>query len=403
MVAALLAAGCATYQDRVAPARGAADAGQWAAAAARFEETLARGAGHDRILLLMEAGLCRLYAGQNAAAIALLAEADRQTEEAYTRVLQQAGSLLATDNVIDYRPEPFEASLINTYLALAHAVQGQWPAAGVECRRMHNRLERLQRAMGETTYRLSNPFGSYLSGVLYEQEGRPDEAYIDYKRVAEWTRCAPVMDDLLRLAQRLGFSDDVRRWQEAAGPREMPLSPLGPDRGELVLLIEAGRSPLKIQTSYALAVPDLASRPRQTRSVRVQLGGEPAIEACEIADLDRLAREQLAARRAAILAKQSLVTVGKIVLAQEAGDRADSDLLTFLLLGFFLFTNRADTRSWTSLPGAVYVARAALAPGSYPLTLQLAGLSGAPWQTLDLGTIEIRPWERTVRAVRVLF
>lgn len=398
---AFWATGCTTFLDRTTEARHAASVGSWDRAAGLFEEVLETRPGREKILLHMEAGLCRLYAGDYDEAIAHLRAADNATEAAYTRVHQQAGSLLLTDNLIDYRPPPFEVPLINSYSALAFVLKGDWAGAFVEARRANLRMDQMRIYLEESGYRVSNPFGSYLSGVLYEMQGELDEAYLDYKEVDRWTEGSPVLGrDLIRLSRYFRFTDDLAAWEAKYGALEPETQPVRPGYGELIVFLEVGASPLKMQPSMIVAIPELVSMPRRTAGGVLRVDGEDVSTACRLADLDRAAREQLDAQMAAMAAKQFAVTAGKIYIADRVGNEANSDLATFMMLALFAATNQADTRSWTTLPAQVHVLRASLPAGERQVTLDLVDHAGWPWKTLDLGVVNIPDNGRVLRSVR---
>jgi hypothetical protein len=262
-------------------------------------------------------------------------------------------------------------------------------------------MDEIQNYLEESDYRVSNPFGSYFSGVMYEMQGELDEAYLDYKKVDRWTAGNPVLgQDLVRLARRFSFNDDLSEWQSKYGEFGTIEDPVGPERGELIVFLEVGSSPLKTQPSMIVAVPELVSMPFRTTGGVLHAESNEVSGSLKLADIDRAARNQLDAQMAAMAAKQLAVTAGKIYIADRLGNEADSDLVTLLLLGFFAATNKADTRSWTSLPADIHVLRTSLPAGEHQVTLDLLDRSGHSWKTLDLGLILIPENGRVIRSVR---
>ena len=56
---------------------------------------------------------------------------------------------------------------------------------------------------------------------------------------------------------------------------------------------------------------------------------------------------------------------------------------------FNVLTERADTRSWLTLPKKIYMTRVAVEPGVYELTLELISSSGTVVETREYKNIEI--------------
>jgi len=62
---------------------------------------------------------------------------------------------------------------------------------------------------------------------------------------------------------------------------------------------------------------------------------------------------------------------------------------------------QADTRSWSLLPDRISLARLTLAPGEHRVRIEVRGGEGEDADTLDLGTVTVRPGERTFLSRRV--
>jgi len=97
-------------------------------------------------------------------------------------------------------------------------------------------------------------------------------------------------------------------------------------------------------------------------------------------DIDAIARASLDARMPAITARAIARAIAKGVIQESvdtAGKQRNDDAVQFfgsmLIRILSVATERADTRSWLTLPANVQLARLALPPGSYTVKVDLLG------------------------------
>jgi hypothetical protein len=109
------------------------------------------------------------YMGQSAIQLIIRDVTQRKRAEQIQRFLTEAGTLLTSENIKDYKGEDFENCLINTYLAMNYALMGDVENALVEARRVNHKLQ-LMITDGQRKYK-QNAFASYLSAILYETDG----------------------------------------------------------------------------------------------------------------------------------------------------------------------------------------------------------------------------------------
>lgn len=221
-----LAAGCATYGERLDQARSLAQAGRYEAARDRLDDALAP-EGDDRLLYHLEHGAVAYMAGDYRDSIELFARAEHIGEDLFTRRLSDTlRATLSSPQNSPYRGMAHELAYIHyfqalNYLSLAMEADGRerrrlLDEALVETRKLDARLSELALILGEyderngTTddqslarlYRGLDPLTAeavgpqnlrfreaawlrYLSGVLYEMAGERDDARIAYTRAAE--------------------------------------------------------------------------------------------------------------------------------------------------------------------------------------------------------------------------
>ncbi|AHE49082.1 hypothetical protein AH4AK4_1624 [Aeromonas hydrophila 4AK4] len=438
LLAGLLLGGCASrwqdlfvsYSDQMVPLRNQLLLGHAAEALPKVRESTP---GDDTYVLdQLERGRIAWLAGQDAiskqcfaAADSRLAWEDNQARYRLSQGLAQAGSLLTNDQTMAYRAPDYERTMLHHYLALNYLQRGDAEGALVEVRRANQVQERalkaradevrkakekseeseaegemrqlmsrgapeLDRLIGQVKNGFQNAYTFYFSGVLYEAAGDLNDAWVDYQRGYQ---IAPdnqsLQDALLRLARLRGSPDELKETEKKVG-RKAP--PLAKDQGQLVVLFEDGLIParreiflpLPISTSsgdfrtFTVAVPYYDNRASDTGPLTVSVGKQ-AGRTSSLVRLEALAAKDLQERLPGMLTRQALRLVAKEQLrrsaAKEGGDVGN------ILVGIFnTLSERADTRSWLTLPAEASSWQGVLPAGEVQLQLG----AGSAMRTLPL-------------------
>ncbi|QYK82046.1 hypothetical protein IBG34_03505 [Aeromonas media] len=438
LLAGLLLGGCASrwqdlfvsYSDQMVPLRNQLLLGHAAEALPEVRESTP---GDDTYVLdQLEKGRIAWLAGQDAiskqgfaAADSRLAWEDNQARYRLSQGLAQAGSLLTNDQTMAYRTPDYERTMLHHYLALNYLQRGDAEGALVEVRRANQVQERalkaradevrkakekseeseaegemrqlmsrgapeLDRLIGRVKNGFQNAYTFYFSGVLYEAAGDLNDAWVDYQRGYQ---IAPdnqsLQDALLRLARLRGSSDELKETEKKVG-RKAP--PPAKDQGQLVVLFEDGLIParreiflpLPISTSsgdfrtFTVAAPYYDNRASDTGPLTVSVGKQ-AGRTSSLVRLESLAAKDLQERLPGMLTRQALRLVAKEQLrrsaAKEGGDVGN------ILVGIFnTLSERADTRSWLTLPAEASSWQGMVPAGEVQLQLG----AGSAMRTLPL-------------------
>ncbi|MNJ08956.1 hypothetical protein D3C77_30900 [compost metagenome] len=438
LLAGLLLGGCASrwqdlfvsYSDQMVPLRNQLLLGHAAEALPKVRESTP---GDDTYVLdQLEKGRIAWLAGQDAiskqgfaAADSRLAWEDNQARYRLSQGLAQAGSLLTNDQTMAYRAPDYERTMLHHYLALNYLQRGDAEGALVEVRRANQVQERalkaradevrkakekseeseadgemrqlmsrgapeLDRLIGQVKNGFQNAYTFYFSGVLYEAAGDLNDAWVDYQRGYQ---IAPdnqsLQDALLRLARLRGSADELKETEKKVG-RKAP--PLAKDQGQLVVLFEDGLIParreiflpLPISTSsgdfrtFTVAVPYYDNRASDTGPLTVS-AGKQAGRTSSLVRLEALAAKDLQERLPGMLTRQALRLVAKEQVrrtaAKEGGDVGN------ILVGIFnTLSERADTRSWLTLPAEASSWQGMVPAGEVQLQLG----AGSAMRTLPL-------------------
>jgi hypothetical protein len=431
---ALLAAlfqGCATLP--YAEVEGAMRQGQFAQAADAVKGAEKDYGSKARLLYLMDRAmtlhLAQDYKGSNDA----VAEGAQLIDTLYTKSLSsEAASFLVNDMSLPYRGDNYERVMLHILGMLNYAALGDKDGALVEARQADELLQAYAKEVGEDKvgYR-EDALARYVSAELYESGSRQDEwdAYLDYKKADEafdlygqlYSTPKPLRlkSDLQRLAQGLGEDDDLQKWQARDG--QLPFVPLNQTRtqsAELTVLLYQGLAPAKVSVSLSLpvalqdgtqqffkiALPKAVVLDVPPLRAQLSAGGAAPVDFELFQDVNAIAVRDLQDKSAALTLKATARALAKFQAAREVQKQArqaggdGAELLAFVGTNLFtLLSEQADTRSWRTLPGRIFLARVALAPGKqHPLILiqgDGGNDSGASRQ-VDLGELDLKAGQK---------
>jgi hypothetical protein len=169
--------------------------------------------------------------------------------------------------------------------------------------------------------------------------------------------------------------------------------------GKVVFITFAGYAPHKVQDMVVVPSPQgpigvafprmVVTPPRYGRGKVTLLGDERFFDAelVLVEDINRIAVKNLEDRKGRILAKAIARAAAKQVaihsIARSSDNRNDQRTIEAILnLVNILLVERADTRSWRTLPGRIYMTRMAVPAGEYTVELEACGATWSDFDTL---------------------
>lgn len=395
---------CVSYSKRTLAAYGDYTRGQFAAAEQQYADPKTT---DSDFLRGAEAGMSALSGGQFQAAqkhFELAAEAVRQIERTALADPEALGETLLSwtlnDTWLAYEGEGYERALLHSARAISHLMLGDLEGARVEVRQANALLESEEK-LYKKEYRAGG-LGHFLSGVTYELAGRPDDAYIDYKRLEKKDLGRDLYAPALaRLAKELGNDEDLALWAQRYSIQPKDTAGLA----SIIVLAAVGEGPFKYETGITIPLPEGVAQwtvpafGRRAQAVdAVQLlveGVEQPIQTVVLEDVAKVAKENLDDRLAWLAAKSAVRAVLKYQLTRELG-RDHGALGTIAGILFTVATERADLRCWMTLPDSWQAARLFLPAGKWPLRVRAGGL------VHDLGGFELSEGETMFVFVRTL-
>lgn len=434
----LLVTGCATYSESFGVIERDLSTRQYDAALRDIEKQ--SHSKTDRVLYLLNKGMVlrmkRDFSGSNQ----VLEEAKAEMERLYAAsVSENALSFVVNDATVSYAGDDYEQVLVHLYMALNYLELGQLNDARVEALQVDVKLREIGEKIPGNKF-TEDALSRYFTGLIYEEMGEWSDAMISYRAAYEaykkyqFNYNLPIPDmlkhDLLRLAQREGLTDEVAQYSKEFGmnPPQQE-DPAAKQDGELVFVLNDGLAPIKREKAVSasapppsvvvnaarrrqqntftppvivnIALPYYESRPSKVLNARVSVSGKQASTQM-MENIDAIARASLDSRMAAITARSIARAVAKGAV-QESVDRAgnrNKDPAVELIGSLFVrvaavATERADTRSWLTLPANVQLARLSLPPGSYTVKVDLLGADNQIIATQEYPGIVISKQHKT--------
>jgi len=343
-----------------------------------------------------------LYFSNKAMILRIMGEYEQSNEQiekaksliekfAATSVTEEASSLVINDTTRTYIGTPVEQVMLQIYAALNYLDMGRVDDARVEALQVDLRLRKLM--MDDPDSTLSrDPFGRYLSGLIYEDLGEWSDAMIAYRKAFKdyqvhnelYSIAVPeqLKKALILMADRVGLTNERRGYEESFGLSLENLKEEENGTGELIFLFHSGLAPIKLERSVQvfdptskqlirISLPYYERHENSIRMARIVLTGAKSYTGNTelVEDIGSLEIKTLEANMPVITARAIARAVAKYSMAKEAGKQ---NKLAGLLVNIADFvTERADTRSWLSLPAAIQSTRLNVASGEYAVAVEL--------------------------------
>jgi hypothetical protein len=384
-------------------------------------------------------------------------------DDLYTlSVSQGAFSLISNDTAISYRADPHELAMIPYYRALNYINLGDAEAAQVEARKASLILARSVETMfgaeaspGASLEDLErNAFLLYFSALIFEHAGSFNDAFTAYRNAAlayaaDRERLGLALPpwlagDLRRVGEPLGFAREVEALEAQIDGFEVPRGdPGGPDaqRGTLALFVENGwvahkeqrtinlpilstdsfssndawASAIAIRAGPAwvmpygvsvrywltMALPTMAAADPSgpaTASVVASPGARRSVSVT-VESVSTRARRVFDEKYPRILTK----TIARALVKWGASEvaRNEDEVAGALVNLMGILSERADTRSWLTLPDSIALVRLDLPPGTYDLDVDYRDAGGRVIASETLAGVRIEAGRWSVFSRRV--
>lgn len=345
-----------------------------------------------------------------------------------SRGINKIGAVMSNDNAIAYNIPAYEQTMLHSYQALNYLYQGSLESALVEVRRanlvqqralennqnelytaqdkmenegistekLYSNYPSMDSLIGEVKNSFQNAYTFYLSGVLYEAGKQPNDAYIDYKRALEiYPNNTYLQQDVLRLATMLGMYEDLVVFEKQFGKYKAESKNKS---GQVVVIVEQGvvnskdedRLNLPVYKTnsnfkfFTFALPVYRGSLSPLIPLSIDIDGKYH-QSQEIVRLQSLASKELKDQLPSLVTRQVIRLIAKEQIRQKL-KKSNGDIGNVLASLYNIASEKADTRSWSTLPNNVQIMRFNVMPGQKKLTVSLAGKQ----QIIDVAVKENR-------------
>lgn len=350
----------------------------------------------DKVLYNLEMGVARHFDDQYDSSSVYLSQAEEQMEQLYTKSISRGiqSFLLGNDNALEYNGEDYEDIYLNVFKSLNFIHRDNLDAALVEARRIAFKLSQLEikykgianalekaDSLKRTEWKAgqnnvqNSALGHYLSAILYAKSGKPDDARIEYEK----------------LLQSFHDQPSVYSFQL---PEEEKLQQIkDPDSYNLLLTAFAGRAPIKRQNDVRtylssedlylkFSLPSLHLYHSQVDRIRAVIDDSLEVPVYLIEEMDVVAKEIYKVKEPIIYARafaRSLVkAVGTNSISRALEDENENLGVLANIFGKVgqELSEKADLRSWQTMPGKAYANVVWLEPGEHLLRMEYLDRSG---------------------------
>jgi hypothetical protein len=375
---------------------------------------------NNALLYWLDRGMVEHCLGRYSDSIRSFASAQRIFDQLYTKSISKLASAWAlNDYAAPYRGDDYEYTLINIFQAMNYVMLGDTNEALVEARDMNSKLNLLNALYkGKNVYK-EDAFGRFLMGILYEVNGTQqdlNDAFISYAKAYDIYKAEGgenfevktpglLKENLLTIANFMGTAEFSKYRREFPDVRFSTLKEKAA-KAEVYLVQYTGFSPVKI--SGIIPVPFDPRHVTQvvfpkfiSRYSEIGLSEFSAQRNDQLAfvqpafvgqDIEAIARKVLDSRKVQIFAKAVIRPVIKYAaeraLSEEIEDKWGENAaygFNFLSSLYNLSTERADLRSWQTLPAAIRLARLIVEPGDYEFFVQTYTEDGQALNKVSLG------------------
>ncbi|WP_223271541.1 COG3014 family protein [Colwellia hornerae] len=341
--------------------------------------------------------------------------------------LKKVSAVVTNDNAIGYEIPSYEQGMLHSYQALNYLYQGNLEGALVEVRRanlvqeralktnqaelysaeeamadkginsnnLYENLPAMDNLIGNIKNSFQNAYTFYLSALLYETGKQYNDAYIDYKRALEiYPNNTFLQQDVLRLANKLDMNEDYTRFEQRFGRYQTKDQK---NSGQIVVIFEQGIVSAKEEASvnlpifntradfkfFTFALPVYRGRLSTLMPLSISLD-EKSYLSQEIVRLQSLATKDLQEKLPGLVTRQAIRLVAKEQIRQNLSKSA-GDVGNILASLYNIASEKADTRSWSSLPNNVQIMRLNnVAVGHKKLTVSYSGVK----QVIDIEVVD---------------
>lgn len=356
------------------------------------------------VIASLDKGMLRRVNNDFAGSNQILEVAKKQIEALYgVSVTENLASVTINETLRSYQGDRYEQLLLHAYMAMNYLQLDQIDGARVEM------LQANVKMMEWGDEPEEDACLRYLEGIIYESLGEYDNALISYRKAytvykEKAGKMYPVIpvglkNDLLRMLAWQGLWSEFNSYKNEFNMANFTPVKASNNFGDLVVIVNNGLAPIRsetaipvfsneVQKNLRVAFPVYRENKKRLYTPNIEVNNKQyTMETIE--DVDALARYSLQEAMPGIMARATARAVVKYN-AQHSVQEKNGSVAGLLMTITNLVTERADTRSWTTLPQEIQLKRILLPVGEHQVKIHMLNFAGKVVDVIDQKVI-IKP------------
>lgn len=268
-------------------------------------------------------------------------------------------SFFLNDNFKKFQVTEYEQLMVQFYVALNYASMNNWTEALVEMRQLESVFIELGKNKNFSFADKSHL--SYLMGVIYEANGKYDEALIDYQRIYKHNKYHPYLSyDLFRTAwlskqyqKAMKYAEELRvpkNYQEFVKSGKIN------GMGELIVINQSGLAPVKVDHTYWRNIAIYKKRDTVPDYLEIEIDSVNYGRTYPLMSLNEFSADMQKGQIKTMVAEDMAKSLMKEIVAWSVG--AGSGFLGIVAARTIAHsTTSPDYRTWYFLPAEIQIAR----------------------------------------------
>ena len=386
LILGVLLQSCASYGGHATTMRGGLLTGhpELSLAIAEKEDS-----DQTEVIACFDKGMLRRITHDYKGSNQILEVGKQKIEELYgVSITESIAAVTINETLRGYKGDRYEQLLLHAYMAMNYIQLGEVDSARVEM------LQANVKMMEWGDEPEEDAFLRYLEGMIYENLGEHDSALISYRKAYTVYKekggeqypvpSGLIKKDLLRMLAWQGLWSEYKSYKKEFKMTDYKPVKSSKKFGELVVILNNGLAPIRgenalpifsteVQKNLRIAFPVYNQPKKRLYVSRVSVNNKHYLLQT-VEDIDDLARYSLEKDMPGIMARAMARAVVKYNTQKTAQE--NSSIAGLLMTVTNLVTERADTRSWTTLPQEIQLQRVLLPVGEYPLQIEMVNSTG---------------------------
>ena len=415
--------GCFTYHQLNYTLFANLQSGNYDGAYSALEKSSKKVKSKDALLHSMNRAYLQMLRKNHQESSTLFIEIDKNIEDLRKTIGDVVLMYFLNPSATKYRPEDYEEIMVNYFNSLNFLERNNYENALIECRRGLLKVYNLQDKYGKKNRYKDDAFFQNLIGMIYEATGKHNDAFIAYRNslkvYQEFYSSAfsinvpeNLKHDIIRSAYLTGFSDEVKKYEEQFG---ITYEKKESNTGNVIVLWNNGLAPFKGEGSInfvidrnkgglvfaapqdkelnfsfgpsyvtsnqiskisdlsfmRVALPKLVDKKPKFTSAEITVNNTKKIDFQLAQDIEKIAHKSFKDRLVKELGNALIRLALKKTLEVYAESEVEGLGAAFSLLT--AISEKADTRSWQTIPQQVFYSRFSLPEGKHILEIRFSG------------------------------